>query len=60
MMLTIFTEYPGRWGEFDLHIWWHWLILIAVLFGGSWVKTFSSKSDKPKDEDESGGDRSNG
>jgi hypothetical protein len=55
MTPTTLAEFHGRWGEFDLHIWWHWLVLIAVIFGGAWLKTPSAKSNEPKNEDK--GDR---
>ncbi|MEP0872430.1 hypothetical protein NDA01_21680 [Trichocoleus desertorum AS-A10] len=55
MTPTTLAEFHGRWGDFDPHIWWHWLMLIAVIVGGAWLKNPGSKSDKPKDEDE--GDR---
>ena len=40
----------GRW-DFDPHIWWHWLVYIAVLVGGACLK-------HPPKSDKSEGDKS--
>lgn len=45
----------GRWSDFDFSIWWHWLVLLAILFGSAWLK--SGSSDSTKGESEADGEK---